>query len=595
MPFFFRAVAIDYDGTLTDGPAPRRDVLDALWEFRGTGRRAVLVTGRIMAELRLDFPEVERHFDAVVAENGAVVFTGGADHPVTGPVPRALEQELLDRGVPVRRGEVLLATQTLFDDVVLDAVRELGLECNLVRNRSELMILPPGVSKGTGLVEALAELGVSHHSTLAVGDAENDHALLEACELGVAVANAVPSLQAAADIVLKEPAGDGVLSLLRGPLLSGDLRVQPRRGRVVLGVREDGEPALVPGSRFNLLIAGGPASGKSYLAGLWIEQLVRKQYSVCVFDPEGDHEKLDEMRGVLAVGGAEPPPHPHQLDRLLRHRFGSVVLNLSLLSHREKERYFQTALPALMELRAQTGLPHWIVIEEADQLLAGAALPGGAEPGPAGFGLVTYDPSRLAPKVLSTIDVVLAMRGGESWAGVPNRERSAAGDTRVTEPPGPFDLEPGTALLGDATGTTVFTPSVRAHAHVRHWHKYAEGRLPPERSFHFRDGGRLTGRSAESISAFHRQLGEAPASVLRHHLQAGDFSRWLSDSLADDELAASLRQVERWYRTTRDPSTAEARAALLRAVERRYGCAATGDVEVSEARLTSSRATGGAA
>jgi hypothetical protein len=439
----------------------------------------------------------------------------------------------------------------------------------------------------------LAELGVSHHSTLAVGDAENDHALLEACELGVAVANAVPSLQAAADIVLKEPAGDGVLSLLRGSLVSGDLRVQPRRGRLALGVREDGEPALVPGSRFNLLIAGGPASGKSYLAGLWIEQLVRKQYSVCVFDPEGDHAGLDEMRGVLAVGGVEPPPDPHHLDRLLRHRFGSVVLNLSLLSHREKARYFQAALPALMELRAQTGLPHWIVIEEADQMLAGAALPGGAEPGPAGFGLVTYDPSRLAPEVLSAIDVVLALRGGESWAGTPSRNRKA-GDARV-EAPRPFDLESGTALLGDATGTAVFTPSARAHAHVRHWHKYAKGTLPPERRFYFRDGGRLTGRSAESISAFHRQLGAAPASVLRHHLQAGDFSRWLSDSLADDELAASVRQIERWFRTTRDPGIDEARAALQRALERRYGCPASGDVQASEARVTPSRATAGAA
>jgi hydroxymethylpyrimidine pyrophosphatase-like HAD family hydrolase len=275
MPHYLRAVAIDYDGTLTDGAAPGRDVLEALWQFRGTGRRAVLVTGRIMSELRQEFPEVERHFDAVVAENGAVVFTGGADYPMAEPVPRVLVEALLERGIPVRQGAVLLATQAAFDDVVLDAVRELGLDCQLVRNRGALMILPPGVSKGNGLQEALAELGVSHHSTLAVGDAENDLALLEACELGVAVANAVPSLREAADVVLKESAGDGLLALLQGPLLSGALRVQPPRGRLVLGLGEDGAPASVAGSRVNVLIAGGPGSGKSYLAGLWIEQLVR--------------------------------------------------------------------------------------------------------------------------------------------------------------------------------------------------------------------------------------------------------------------------------------------------------------------------------
>jgi hydroxymethylpyrimidine pyrophosphatase-like HAD family hydrolase len=570
MPYYFRAVAIDYDGTLTDGSKPRREVLEALWEFRGTGRRAVLVTGRIMTELRQDFPEVERHFDAVVAENGAVVFAGGADYPVAEPVPRALEQALLDREVPVRRGEVLLATRAAYDAPVLDAVRELGLDCQLVRNRSELMILPSGVSKGTGLHEALGELGVSHHSTLAVGDAENDHALLEACELGVAVANAVASLREVADIVLKEPAGEGVLSLLRGPLLAGALRVQPRRGRLELGIGEDGAPALVPGSRVNVLIAGGPGSGKSYLAGLWIEQLVRRRYSVCVFDPEGDHTGLDDMRGVLAVGGAEPPPDPRHLDRLLRHRFGSVVLNLSLLSGEEKVRYFQAALPALMDLRAQTGLPHWIVIEEADQLLAGAELPGDDEPGPTGFGLVTYDPSRLAPAVLSMLDVVLSVQGGEAWALVPSRGPEAP-RAPIEHAPGPFDLEPGTALLGDVDGTRVFTPSPRAHAHVRHWRKYAEGRLPPERRFHFRDGGGPTGRSAASIGEFHRQVTEAPAGVLRHHLDAGDFSRWLSDSLADDELAGRVRAIERWYRSLREPDIAETRAALLRAVERRYG------------------------
>jgi hypothetical protein len=280
---------------------------------------------------------------------------------------------------------------------------------------------------------------------------------------------------------------------------------------------------------------------------------------------------------MLAVGGAERPPNPQQLDRMLRHRFGSVVLNLSLLSYEEKVGYFQAALPALMDLRAQTGLPHWIVIEEADQLLAGAGLPSDGEPGPTGFGLVTHDPSRLARGVLSAVDVVLAVQGGESWALVPARGPGAPG-ARVVGAPMPFDLEPGTALLGDVTGTRVFTPSPRAYAHVRHWHKYAEGRLPPERCFHFRDAGRLTGRSAASISDFHRQLSEAPTSVLRHHLQAGDFSRWLSDSLADDELAGLVRQIERWYRTTREPVTAETRAALLRALERRYGGAASDEL-----------------
>jgi hypothetical protein len=118
---------------------------------------------------------------------------------------------------------------------------------------------------------------------------------------------------------------------------------------------------------------------------------------------------------------------------------------------------------------------------------------------------------------------------------------------------------------------------------VRHWHKYAEGQLAPERRFYFRDGWRLTGQAAASIHDFQRQLAEAPGSVLRHHLQAGDFSHWLSDSLGDDELAASMRQIERWYRMTRNPRTADTRAALLRALERRYGGAACDEPSLAAA------------
>ncbi len=45
MPDYFRAVAMDFDGTLTSGGRPADDVLDAIAETRAAGRRAILVTG----------------------------------------------------------------------------------------------------------------------------------------------------------------------------------------------------------------------------------------------------------------------------------------------------------------------------------------------------------------------------------------------------------------------------------------------------------------------------------------------------------------------------------------------------------------------
>lgn len=66
---FFRAVATDLDGTLTsDGQVASR-VLDAIARARDANVRMLLVTGRILSELREEHPELEHAFDRVVAEN----------------------------------------------------------------------------------------------------------------------------------------------------------------------------------------------------------------------------------------------------------------------------------------------------------------------------------------------------------------------------------------------------------------------------------------------------------------------------------------------------------------------------------------------
>ena len=55
------------------------------------------------------------------------------------------------------------------------------------------MILPSGINKATGLAAALEELSLSAHNTVGVGDGENDHALLDAAEFGVAICDSVPT------------------------------------------------------------------------------------------------------------------------------------------------------------------------------------------------------------------------------------------------------------------------------------------------------------------------------------------------------------------------------------------------------------------
>lgn len=153
----------------------------------------------------------------------------------------------------------------------------------------------------------LGDLGISHHNTIGIGDAENDLALPKACEIGVAVAASVPSLQEAADIVLDHRAG-ALLDFLRLEIASGLPGIPPRRFRVEFGRTSDGEPVTIPTSRIQVFIDGPSGAGKSYLAGLLAEALITHAYTVCIVDMEGDHTALAELRGAIAVGGREPLP-----------------------------------------------------------------------------------------------------------------------------------------------------------------------------------------------------------------------------------------------------------------------------------------------
>ena len=78
----------------------------------------------------------------------------------------------------------------------------LAREFDFIRSeRSLFEVLPKGVNKGLGLRKLAEYLGVDMKNTVAVGDYDNDAAMLKEAGLGVAVANASPAALAAADKV----------------------------------------------------------------------------------------------------------------------------------------------------------------------------------------------------------------------------------------------------------------------------------------------------------------------------------------------------------------------------------------------------------
>jgi hypothetical protein len=545
---YFRTVALDFDGTLAEGQvAPA--TLAALTEARARGVRVILVTGRIMSELRAVFPEVDDHIDAVVAENGALLVTHGGVRLLAAPIGRAVSAALTGRGVAHRSGQVLIAGAAADEPAVLEVVRELGLDCRLVRNRGELMVLPAGVTKGTGLLEALGELGLSPHNAIGVGDGENDHSLLDACEVGVAVANAVDALRAHADMSMSLPDGQGVADLLLGPLVAGRVHLYPRRWQVTLGTDDRGERVTLPGSQLNIAICGGTGKGKSYLAGLICEQLIRLGYSLVVFDPEGDHHGLGELRDVIITGGHEGRlADPAEVVRLLRHSHTSVVTDLSHLDAAARAAYVTDLASAVEAHRAATGVPQWVVVDEAHVPIGRTVTARRMLNPPAkGYLLVTWQPLELSADALLALDAVITLGSArpdsqfiDITAAVADMPRAEIA-RRLTGPGGRAVLawrqRPGRAVA--------FTLGPRTTHHLRHAHKYGQAGVEPARRFYFKTGpDTATGAVAANLDELEAELGRCDQGVLRHHCPRHEFSGWVAGVFRDEALAADLAELE---------------------------------------------------
>ena len=238
----FIALTTDYDATLATEGVVEADTVAALERLKASGRKLVLVTGRELPNLQSVFERLDL-FDRVVAENGALLYRPKTREslPLGDPPPPEFIERLRAEGIPLSVGHVIVATVEPHQNVVLEAIRELGLELQIIFNKGAVMILPAGVNKATGLIGALDELGLSPHKVAGIGDAENDHPFLRLCGASAAVANALPSIKAECDIVTVGSSGAGVAELI-GRILADDLEWLRRTGRQV-------PPAATPEGR----------------------------------------------------------------------------------------------------------------------------------------------------------------------------------------------------------------------------------------------------------------------------------------------------------------------------------------------------------
>lgn len=564
----YHVLACDYDGTLAHHGRVDTDTLTALRRVRDSGRKLILVTGRQLDDLLAVFPDVVL-FDTVVAENGALLYQPAArERKMLGePPPEQLVAALAARDVtPLSVGEVIVATWEPHETTVMEVIRELGIEWQVVFNKGAVMVLPTGVNKATGLDVALAELGLSPHNTVAVGDAENDHAFLSRCECAVAVANALPMLKERADFVTRGSHGAGVVELI-DMLVATDLQeldTRLERHEIMLGSRDDGSAVRVKPYGMNLLFSGTSGSGKSTIATGFLERLAEREYQFCIIDPEGDYQ---EFAGAVVLGSRKRAPLVEEVCNFLQEPDQNLIVNLLAIGLENRPSFFDQLFPALLELRTRTGRPHWIVIDEAHHLLPSSWTPTTqiVPQDLSGMMLITVHPDHVSSQLLAETDMFVAV------GDAPERSIRAAAEALGEQPPAipSVRLEAGEAVAwrrrpdNDSFWFRSIPPKTERRRHLR---KYAEGELGPDKSFYFKGRDGTLNLRAQNLTLFVQIADGLDDVTWMYHLRRGDYSRWLRESIKDPELADEVADIE----AQSGIAPQESRALIRDRIEQRY-------------------------
>ena len=559
------ATAFDYDGTLATGGRVSDRTVRALEEVRRTGRKLILVSGRQLDDLFDVFPAVTL-FDAIVAENGGVLYDGSTRNTeaLADPPSDDFVAELRRQGIkPLSVGRVIVATWEPNEQTVLQVIHDLNLELQVIFNKGAVMVLPSGVNKASGLRQALDRLKLSPHNAVAIGDAENDLAFLSSCDCAVAVDNALDSVKARAHWVTSGAHGDGVIELANR-LIESDLKelnaVLPRR-RLSIGRSVDGNDIHVHWQEGNLLIAGPSGSGKTSITTALLESFCKAQFQFCVIDPEGDY---DDLACTIPLRSSDQRTLVDETMRVLSYPENNAVVNLMDLRLDDRPQFLHLLLPRILELRSKTGRPHWIVIDEAHHLLPASESPTQAilKALENNVVLVTVHPDHVASQALEFVTAA-AIVGSEPDRTV-GAFRRGRGESEIALPPHENDPKL-TWWLRVGSSPVRFQPIAPAAERQRHHRKYAAGELGEDRSFYFRGPNAQLNLRAQNLDRF-IQIGDGVDDpTWEFHLRRHDISSWFRDVIKDEELAAEAAQIE-----DEDVDAAETRKRIRHAIERRY-------------------------
>ncbi|MGE5796382.1 MAG: HAD-IIB family hydrolase [Ignavibacteria bacterium] len=534
-------LACDYDGTLAKDGRMSEETFRSLKRLHDSGIKLILVTGREMEDLKTVFNHFEI-FEKIVAENGALIYDPHSrETKLLGtPPPKEFIDSAKRNGInKYYVGKVIFATWKPFEKLVLETIRDLGLELQVIFNKDAVMVLPPGVNKASGLKEALKFLEYSPHNVIGIGDAENDHAFLELCEISAAVKNALPMLKESVDYVTKADHGDGVSELIEIILKDNftDFKKRIKKSSILFGWDENKNEINLPISDNSILITGSSGGGKTTMATAILEQLAEKQYQFCLIDPEGDYA---EFKNAVLVG-LSSPPKIENIQKVLQNPEQNCIVNLTNISLDDRPAFFQKLFPSLVRLRSTYGRPHFIILDETHHMLPESSIPINLKSEELNqFLFNAVKPAHVAKLILSSVSIVLSL--GEEADKFLKDYFKSIGEEVPEIPEGKYE-----SLLWRRDKNKIFTiaetisPKIKLKRHIK---KYSEGDLGEEKSFVFSGPDGKLNLKAQNIMYFIRIAEGIDDETWTFHLKKNDYSAWFKKIIKDEDLADEIKRIE---------------------------------------------------
>lgn len=561
---YLNVIAFDLDGTIAQDDRVNPQTWVKLAEAKAKGFKLMLVTGRCFDDLKTIGP-FEEYCKAIVAENGALVYFPDNETLVMpfGQLAKEVKDQLLASNIPLEIGKAIMATRVPHDKTVLKVLGRTNFAAIAEYNKGAIMVLPHGATKGSGLLFALNELGLSAHNMVSIGDAENDRSMFEQAELAVAVQNATEDIKKMSDIILSAPNGTGVNGFLT-QLMNHEIPIyNPRaKQRIQIGHRQGQEELFMNPLRLlngNLCISGDSRSGKSWIAGLIIEKLLEQEYQICVIDPEGDYYGINAFPHAIVMGRNDPKlPAVTDLLTLFEYSSTSIVLDMSSKPLSFQTEYVEELLHGLFSLKESRGKPQLIIMDEAHYFC-------GPQNGTikdlivkhmhhGGIALITFNPNLMDAKVLEQVDhwLLTKLQGDLQYNAIspylPALKEKGMREKLANLPMGKTYLycKHSDETLHHQSEIVDFTHTRRIVRHIRHLNKYLRAPVQQSKQFYFHVPEGYDGvNSAANLWEFSRKLREVPLETIHYHIERQDFRRWVADVLHDHELANRIQKITR--------------------------------------------------